>query len=372
MGRPAVLTARRWIVAAAFLACTLLLGGVVLPAAQATVYPDVTSRHWAYPVISAMTERGLVRGYPDGSFYPDRPVSRAEVAVMLVNVLGLKVQPVVGSSFADLSGHWAAAFAEAVKEYLPGDPLPEGGLVFRADDPARREEVIVALVKAVGGGADQGEADLPFTDADRISPDRRPYLARAADAGWVRGYPDGTVRPRDPVTRAEMVALLFRVFFAERSLAELMAEGKLYPVDASDQAYAGAAGKLAREYGRLDVGGDSFAWEIHLLDVDELLYVFARLDPTRYFTFEKAVARDRQALETYLDRLTAAVRELFPGRKLALMMGYTHRLDWDPRGVFDPQYVTYEETSGRWRIDRFYAGRLMDRGRVVDRYPGPP
>ncbi|MBC7106738.1 MAG: S-layer homology domain-containing protein, partial [Firmicutes bacterium] len=88
----------------------MLLGGVVLSAARATAYPDVAPRHWAYRVISAMTERGLVRGYPDGFFYPDRPVSRAEVAVMLVNVLGLKVQPVVGSTFADLSGHWAEAF----------------------------------------------------------------------------------------------------------------------------------------------------------------------------------------------------------------------------------------------------------------------
>jgi hypothetical protein len=372
MRSSAASAARRWIVAAGFLACALLLGGVVLSAARATVYPDVTSRHWAYPVISAMTERGLIRGYPDGFLYPDRPVSRAEVAVMLVNVLGLKVQPVAGSAFADLAGHWAAPFAEAVKEYLPGDPLPEGGLVFRADEPARREEVIVALVKATGGGADPAEEVLTFADADRISPDRRAYLARAAAAGWVRGYPDGTVRPGDPLTRAEMAALLFRVFFEEHSLAELTAAGKLYPIDASDPAYAGAAAKLARECGRLDVGGDSFAWEIHLRDVDELLYVFARLDPARYFTFEKAMGQEPEALETYLDRLAQAVWELFPMRRLALMMGYTHHLDWDPRGVFDPQYVTYEQASGRWRIDRFYAGRLMDPGRVLDRYPSPP
>lgn len=361
----AVPIARSWIVAAGFLACALLLGGVVWPAFQATVYQDVTSRHWAYGVISAMTERGLVRGYPDGCFYPDRPVSRAEVAVMLVNVLGLKVQPVVGSTDADLAGHWAAAFAEAVKEYLDG-----GGQAFRPDHPARREEVIVALVKATGGGADPAEEVLTFADADRISPDRRPYLARAAAAGWVTGYPDGTVRPRDPVTRAEMVALLFRVFFEERSLAELITGGKLHPVNASDPPYVEAAAKLTREYGRLDLGGDSFAWEIHLRDLDNRLYVFARLDPARYFTFEGAVARDRQTLEAYLDRLTAAVRELFPGRSLALMMGYTHYLDWDPRGVFDPQHVTHEQTSGRWRIDRFYAGRLVDHGRVLDRYPG--
>lgn len=290
---------------------------------------------------------------------------------MLVNVLGLKVQPVAGSAFADLAGHWAVAFAEAAKEYLDGDPLPGGGQAFRPDHPARREEVIAAVVKAAGGGAEQGEAYLSFVDADRISPHRRPYLARAAAAGWVKGYPDGTVRPRDPVTRAELVALLFRVFFEERSVAELITAGKLYPVDASDPPYAGAAGKLAREYGRLDAGGDSFAWEIHLRDLDDLLYVFARLDPARYFTFERAMARDRQSLEVYLDRLAPAVQELFPGRRLALMIGYTHYLDWDPRGVFDPQYVTYEQTSGRWRIDRFYAGRLVDRGRVLDRYPGP-
>ena len=51
-------------------------------------YNDMTETHWAYQSIKFLTEVGVVVGYPDGSYKPDIPVTRAEFASMAIKALG--------------------------------------------------------------------------------------------------------------------------------------------------------------------------------------------------------------------------------------------------------------------------------------------
>ncbi|CCQ94130.1 hypothetical protein CULT_170013 [[Clostridium] ultunense Esp] len=104
------------------------------------------SGHWAEKEINQGAAEGIVTGYTDGTFQPDRSITRAEFVLMLAN-----------------------AFC-----------LPEGS------------------------------KELPFTDLNQIPEWTKDALTRAYGAGWIEGYPDLTFRPDRSITRSEMAAILVR------------------------------------------------------------------------------------------------------------------------------------------------------------------
>ena len=82
---------------------------LVLFASNAFAFPDVAENHWAAKQIQELNERGIVVGYPDGTFLPDDNVTRAEYASMVIKALGQQditvAQPV---NFADITpDFWA-------------------------------------------------------------------------------------------------------------------------------------------------------------------------------------------------------------------------------------------------------------------------
>ncbi|HZG75945.1 MAG TPA: S-layer homology domain-containing protein, partial [Paenibacillus sp.] len=119
------------------------------PAKQ--LFTDVGADYWAYSAIADLSTRGVLGGYPDGKFRPDRVVTRAELAKIMVLAAGLDVQKVGQTSFADVKpGDWHAPYVEAAKFYLNGYSLPNGSVIFDPDAPALREDLAVAIVKLKG------------------------------------------------------------------------------------------------------------------------------------------------------------------------------------------------------------------------------
>src|SRR5450756_2305524 len=57
--------------------------------ASSSSFTDISSDFWAYPAIQSLVQSGVIKGYPDGSFGPDKSVSRAEFAEMVVVALNL-------------------------------------------------------------------------------------------------------------------------------------------------------------------------------------------------------------------------------------------------------------------------------------------
>lgn len=71
--------------------CKLLVLALELtPGTGETEFSDIPSRHWALPYIETLTKAGYINGYTDGTFRPDRPVSRAELAALLNRAVGRK------------------------------------------------------------------------------------------------------------------------------------------------------------------------------------------------------------------------------------------------------------------------------------------
>ncbi|MGE5417766.1 MAG: S-layer homology domain-containing protein, partial [Acidobacteriota bacterium] len=130
-------------------------------------FTDVPNDYWAKDAIKAMVDRGILSGYTDGSFKPDQEITRAEFARIMVVSLRLPLKTSAKASFQDVStSSWAYPYVETAKYYLTGFRYTDGDY-FEPNSPAVREDMAVALVKALGYAADEGSGTLEgYTDKD--------------------------------------------------------------------------------------------------------------------------------------------------------------------------------------------------------------
>jgi outer membrane protein assembly factor BamB len=111
------------------------------------VFPDVPSDYWAFPAVGLLTERGVVNGYPDGTFKPENPVSRAEFSKMILLSFNLEPVQTSGQTFPDVPpGHWAHKFVEAAVAYGLVQGYPDG--TFRPEGKVTLAEAITLIVRA--------------------------------------------------------------------------------------------------------------------------------------------------------------------------------------------------------------------------------
>lgn len=167
--------------------------------------------HWAAALVGQATAAGYVAGYPDGTFRPNAPVTRAESVKLLVAAGQLGHNLPYPVSFSDVpERHWVlsqgylntAAYWNLVSE-------ADGS--FRPDQYATRLDLLTMLLRLLGAPYDHPPAPtaaLPFTDS--IPESGRAFVKAGLDLGLVSGYPDGTFRPNGTVTRAEAIALIQR------------------------------------------------------------------------------------------------------------------------------------------------------------------
>ncbi|MDY5626925.1 MAG: S-layer homology domain-containing protein, partial [Clostridia bacterium] len=178
-------------------------------------FKDVNKNYWAFNYIEEMVSRGVLSGYPNGCYYPENYVTRAEFAKIMCVAAGLSINEVYSTSFADVSyDEWYAPYIETGKYYLSGY-TSNGANYYHPDDIALREDIAVALVKLKGYstvGADESILKAMFTDWQSISADARKYVAAALENGLVSGYEDNTFRGQDSITRAEAATLLWRAY----------------------------------------------------------------------------------------------------------------------------------------------------------------
>lgn len=106
-------------------------------------FSDVAKGKWYNRAISTLANAGIIKGDPAGTYRPDDPITRAEMAAIIARFGDFKEG---GKTFNDISGHWA-----------------------------------------------------------------QKYIELAASNGWINGNPDGTFKPNNNITRAETVAMINRV-----------------------------------------------------------------------------------------------------------------------------------------------------------------
>jgi len=173
------------------------------------IFLDVPPTHWAVNYVEAIYYAGLTSGYPDGTYRPENPVTRAEMAVFLLNGMGINAPPINGSHpFSDIAGHWAEKYIEELYDQGITGGYPDG--TYRPENLVTRAEMAVFLLKGIGVTPPPMDGSAPFTDINLHWAEI--FIEELYDQGITGGYPDGTYRPENRVTRAEMAVFLVNTF----------------------------------------------------------------------------------------------------------------------------------------------------------------
>lgn len=172
-------------------------------------YPDIQG-HWASEGIEWLSGRGIMQGYDDGTFKPDRMMTRAEFITVISRLLGVDGNPTI-SLYPDVTENaWYFGGVNGMAEAGIVNGFSDG--TFRPEQQMTREEVWVILYRAFKKDLQpmqQGERN--FTDDHAISPWAREAASALIEAGVITGYPDGTLKPKGSITRAEATVLLVKM-----------------------------------------------------------------------------------------------------------------------------------------------------------------
>lgn len=167
------------------------------------------SGHWARSSIEEATAKCIVRGYPDGTFRPNNPVTRAEFTVLLTGALKLSSEGTV-LAFTDheLIDPWAKqAVAQAVQEGIITG-YNDGS--FRPNAYITRSEMAVMIARAFKLSYDAHSA-TGFVDDNDIPQWAQGAVAALQALGIIIGHGDNRFIPDEQATRAEAAVLLLRM-----------------------------------------------------------------------------------------------------------------------------------------------------------------
>jgi Beta-xylosidase len=165
-----------------------------------------TKDHWAGATVQDWYDNGLVNGFGDGTFRPNAAISRADLVVLLNNVFNL--QHTGDASFSDVSAtaYYGAAVNKAVAAGIV-EGYADG--TFRPTKLVTREEAAVMLFRAFQLSAAAGETSI--ADLNELHSWSKDAVLSMLDAGYIKGYTNGTFGGARSITRAEAVTLLDRI-----------------------------------------------------------------------------------------------------------------------------------------------------------------
>lgn len=201
---------------------------LALPASAQANFSDVSLGYWARPFIEKLAEENVIKGFPDGTFKPDQPVTRAQFAAIVRQAFDRESTRQY-RGFADVpTNHWAQpAIGKAYStRFMSGYP----GNLFQ---PNQRIPKVQALVSLASGlelepDAPTDEVLATFRDAADIPGYADKGVTAATEAGLVVNYPNANfLNPNQQATRAEIAAFVYQA---------LVDQGDLDPI--SDKARA--------------------------------------------------------------------------------------------------------------------------------------
>lgn len=175
------------------------------------ILPSTPTKEVAKPEEKPAPTKGYIAGYPDHTFRPAKSMTRAEAAAILARLCKLSGADSAKPDFKDADGWYNAAINDVVKAgYMKG--YPDGS--FKPDQPITRAEFAVILSHVLKDTT----APSPFKDtAGHWAKDA---IDKAYAQGIIKGYGDNTFRPDALVSRAEAVAMANRTFRLQKTVVD--------------------------------------------------------------------------------------------------------------------------------------------------------
>ena len=178
-------------------------------------FSDVTAGAWYYENVMGAAENGYVSGYPDGTFKPMQSVTRAEFASMIAKAMGYDSDPDAGSAYPDVADdHWAKAAINFCAQNDIINGYDDG--TFQPNKAITRQEAAAILNKAFELSVKYGVSTDLFPDNSSIAAWASDHVYAAKASGLMKGYEeDGTFRPNNQITRAEAASIFMNAKYAD-------------------------------------------------------------------------------------------------------------------------------------------------------------
>jgi N-acetylneuraminic acid mutarotase len=163
--------------------------------------------HWAKGIAVKFLQDGIITGYPDGTLKLDAFIDRAETIILVAKSINIQPSESTDLKFQDVSDipEWTKGYLQAVvqKNIIKG----YDDNTFRAQEKLTRAQIIVIVMRAFGFNQPSGQS-LKFSDTREIPGWALESIKSAYNLGIVEGYKDSTLRPKRPVTRGEVLAII--------------------------------------------------------------------------------------------------------------------------------------------------------------------
>ncbi|OCL27571.1 S-layer protein [Orenia metallireducens] len=167
---------------------------------------DVSQNHWALEYISPLLDKGVMYVYQDGNFKPNQAITRGEFAYSLAKALNLNTS--MNTELTDISNHSARGYISALVEkgIITGYP----DKTFRPYNPITRAEIITMLARSLELNNEQNAIELNSNFYFDVNNNHwaSNFIAIATRLNIINGYPDGNFKPNNNVTRAESAKLI--------------------------------------------------------------------------------------------------------------------------------------------------------------------
>ena len=192
------------------------------PPKVALNFKDVPDNYWAKPYIDALSSRGIISGFQDGNYRPDMPVTRAQIAMIVSKTFDLTTDK-ENLAFSDVKDdYWARESIEEVVRggFMTGFP----NKTFDPNAPVTRAQALTTLVTGLNAAPPSNvQAALSrYTDANAIPQWATEKIAAATASSYVVNYPDlNQLDPTTPTTRAELAAMIYQALVKEEAVAPI-------------------------------------------------------------------------------------------------------------------------------------------------------
>ncbi len=218
-----------------FITVMLVVGSIATVSAAS--FPDIESRHsWAEDAIDDMVSRGILKGYTDGTFKPDRAVTHLETLIIASRIMGVdesqnsEYREVAVKQYSPVLSAYDIDYKDEVAYLLycgvlTSDELSNYISKSTKNQPLKRYEAAILLTKLVGGekaALSNSVIVLDFEDAGAIPSSAKAYVKYVADTGLMNGVDDENFSPNGELTRAMISTVMYR---AENYMNESTVEG---------------------------------------------------------------------------------------------------------------------------------------------------
>lgn len=241
------------------IAVTLLLSTSIIGFSASSFSDlDETKYSWAIQQITAMAQKGIINGYPDGTYLPENKVTQNEMMLLIARILGSN-----DSVYADHKDEIKGLFADDLYGLTLPYPYEVSFLLYRGiltldevknivnnigiNQPVKRYEAAVYLTKVMNQYdyvSDNYDSDTGYSDESAIPSSARKFVKYVKDEELMLGMTATTFDPNYDVTRAQAAVLLYRAMEKQNIM---FTYGSLYKIS-SDKLTLKATNGKTTEY----------------------------------------------------------------------------------------------------------------------------